>query len=369
MIVLMSDLCLGTADEREDFLDWGPGLNGPEAQLRITAAARLDRLFLEFLRWKLAAAATKGVIPTLVLLGNTFDFWQSRCPRETPEKCITRILEVHLEFTVAIREWMGAGGEVTLVLGARDHALVDPSAWERLREIFPQLNLRFQGRWTHWFADEETGLYAEHGGRWNPFSRLKCSSDWDSKCSAMQLIQELGRRLEPRFPWLDKLNTFGELLQWLNVMLNDHERRHYGEMIQRFLRKRAFISRLVLPWLEGKPANWRALTDREISNFYAGLKHVNSAHKRLDPAPQNLRFVAHGHLREQSVKPFVKGPTVICPGTWCPTITGGPEFPQVQQPLPYLELAKNPEGLWVPEARQWRAESREVLNKNSKISV
>lgn len=357
MIVLMSDLCLGTADEREDFLEWGSALKGPEAHLRVAASARLDRLFLEFVRWKLAAAATKGVLPTLVLLGNTFDFWQSRERREAPAECLTRILEVHVEFAVAIREWMGAGGEVSLVVGSRDQALVEPSAWERLLEIFPRLNLQVQGRWTHHFSHDEAGLYAEHGSRWNPFCRNRDLSKWSSRCSAERLVQELGRRLEPRFPWLDKVESIAELLRWMEAILDSSERPFYGELIQRLLRKRAYLSRMVSPWLDAQNMDWQTVADREDESFRRGLQRVRHPKTRLSGGPEPLRFIAHGHRRTPCLEPqSEKGPLLVCPGTWCPTVTGSPKAPVIQQPLSYTELTKTEEGIWVAQAHDWRAE-------------
>ncbi len=367
MFVFVADLRLGTADEREDFLDWGSALHGPEAHLRVEATARLDRLFLEFVRWKLASAATKGVLPTLVLLGNTFDFWQTRQRREAPADCLTRILSVHLEFTVAIREWMAAGGEVSLVIGSRDQALVEPSAWERLMEIFPQLNLHTQGRWTHYFTQNEAGLYAEHGGRWNPFCRTRDLTKWNAQCSAAQLVQELGRRLEPRFPWLDKVESFGELMRWLNVLLEGPQQRFYAELIQRLLRKRSAMSRTIAPWLNGKPVGWQSLADREAHSFHQGILSVRRKSTRPTQAPHTVKFLAHGHSRIPSIQqPTPRGPIVLCPGTWCPTVTGSPEAPKMEQPLPYVELHApteelQPQGPWQATLGHWRTERQKAL--------
>ncbi|MDX1972208.1 MAG: hypothetical protein SFY68_06715, partial [Candidatus Sumerlaeia bacterium] len=314
--------------------------------------------------WKMLAASTKGVVPMLVLLGNTFDFWQSRRKHEKPEQTLARLLEVHVEFTVALREWIGAGGEISLVIGPRDQALVQPNAWGLLREVFPTINVRAKGHWTHHFEEESAGIYAEHGGRWHPCQRLRLGDRWPTRCTAQILMSELGERLEPRFPWFDKLTTLAELLRWLDVVLEDRQRRNYAELLARLLRGTSLIAQIVAPWLEEKPAQWERLEKRENAALQLAGERLLIPRHRLSDSPLKPGILIHSMTRTAGVlsSPEPDAPRILSPGTWCPTVMGDPHAAKVLQRLPYVECHPDQKGSATAELKEYLGERAKGAN-------
>lgn len=360
MITIVSDLHLGIGDEREDFLVWGDKKEGPKAEARLKATAQMDELFAKFLAKQLTLADQTGITPMLVFLGDTFDFWQARKRRQKPADCLTDILSVHVEFVVAVRKWIAAGGEVTFVLGNHDQALLEDTTWNQLREIFPTANEFNEGMPTHFFADEASGLYAEHGHRWDPFNRFRKNYFWDAQCAGRMIVEEITNRLEPEFPIIDKLGSVSDIFRFLQDQLDPKRKRYIWFNLQRILRSRSAVVRLLQPWKEGKPAPIHSLSNREIASMNNGIERA------LNPkpggtsgkVPANLKFFASGHTHEPLRVSTRTGIERFNPGSWTPYVDLSQKNISVTQNLPYATVSPNEEGDWDLKLGSFAKEAR-----------
>ena len=358
MLLILSDLHLGCGDEREDFLLWGDRPEGPALHARAEATARLDRLFAEFLRHKLAAAGAAGLVPALLLLGDTFDLWQVQNPRESAAAALGRILTAHVEVVAALRDWIGAGAEVDLVVGNHDQPLVDPEAWALLAEVLPELHRRGAGRPVHHFADEATGLYAEHGNRWDPHNRIRRLDKPDASCIGREVVRRIVNRFEPMVPWIDKGSGLADVVRIAQRTLEPEFLAEAFRTLLPAVRPASWIARALHPWKRrGGQADWERLALRELAAMNRGIDRALSPRPEgtTGPLPANCRFFASGHTHQALRVQARSGIERFNPGTWRPFALLEEGRPVVMtQPLTYGELLPDGAGGWQLAVRPWK---------------
>ncbi|MCB2156525.1 hypothetical protein KQI84_16740 [bacterium] len=350
MLLIVSDLHLGCGDEREDFLLWGDRPQGPKLRARAAATARLDRLFAEFLRLKMAHAGAAGLVPTLLLLGDTFDLWQVQEPRESPRDALERILTFHTDWVVGMREWIRTGGEIHLVVGNHDQPIVHPDAWNLLSEILPSLNRRIGGKPTHYFADEAIGLYAEHGHRWDPHNRIRRLDNPDASCIGREVVRRLVNRVEHIVPWIDKGAGVADVIRIAQSVLDPDLLDEAFRALAPAVRHTSLLARLLHPWKKRRrEADWQALARRELAAMNRGIDRALAPRPEgtTGPLPANCRFFASGHTH-QAMRAQSRGNIErFNPGTWRPFALIEDNSPVVMtQPLTYAELLPDGIGGW-----------------------
>ena len=314
MRVVVSDLHLGDGGVREDFLLWGNHPRGPGSpQDRARAVEALDGVFADFLVLHMLESRTLGQRPELLFNGDTFDLLQARKPRESNAGALERILLAHIQWTAALRNWIGGGGGVTFVLGNHDQGLMEPEAWALLAEVFPGINANAEGGPTHWYADAVSGLYAEHGHRWDPFNRVRNPQMPDSRSVGAFLVRRVINPLEDRLPWIDKGRGVADALRFAEAELGAEGLRRLFELAEPGLRRAPWLARVLAPWRKGEPADTKALLEREIRVQAKGLRQaMKFAPNGLMGAPAvATRFLASGHThrdpstnKQQSDNPF-----------------------------------------------------------------
>lgn len=361
MIVIVSDLHLGCGDELEDFLLWGGEPAGPAAHLRVGARLELDALFARLLAAKMAHALGAGLLPTLVLLGDTFDLWQVQRPRERPHKALGRILSAHAEVVAALHDWIAAGGRVELVIGSHDQPLVDARAWSLLREAVPGVNASRGGRPAHAYTDEATGLYAEHGHLWHPAYRPRRLDLANATCTAREFVRRVLNAFEPLVPWIDKGATIAEIVRIAQATLAPGRRREAFRLLARGLRATSFLLRVLRPWADGRPADWRELAERENAAFDWNLRRAIAPRPggTSGPLPAHPRFFAAGHTHHPARRTTRHGVEYLNPGAWKPVaIFEDDRAPAIVQPLPYAQIIPDGSGAWEASVRSWKEEGK-----------
>lgn len=361
MLILVSDLQLGAGDELEDFLLWGPEHPGPETHLRVKARLEMDALFASFLAAKLAQAKSAGIVPALVLLGDTFNLWQTQRPRENPRRALGRILGIHAEFTASLGGWLRAGGRLDVVLGSRDQPLVNARAWGLLRAVLPGVNATFGGRPVHAWSSREHGLHALPGGALDPFFRLRNRGRASATCAGREFLRRVTSVFEPMLPWIDKAAGLSGMVRMAQAALPPALRR---EAFDRFASAIRWPSRLLHtldPWREGGLADWTELREREERSRRRALSMLATHRGARDLAlPEgDWRYLAlppvPGDPRRRTPR---RGPEVLSPGPWRPLLVEGCEgLPRVEQPMGYVQLLPDGAGGWEAGVRNWAVES------------
>ncbi len=361
MLITISDLHWGAGDALDDFLWWGGNPNGPAPSERAAALERQDTLFAMFLETKMAAAKSAGLRPTLLLLGDTFDFWQVQRRREPPTEALERILTAHVHAFSALRTWMGDGGRIELVVGNHDQPLVDANAWAVLAELLPGINARSNGQPAHYFSDEATGLYAEHGHRWDPHNRIRHLGNPDSSCQGYWIVRHIVNELEPTMPWIDKTTDgIGNIIRVAQMVMTPDARRRAFRGLARALRGPSFIKRVLDPWKDGRSADWRELANRELAMMNNGIERATMPRPggTTGPLPMNFRYFASGHTHEALRVQTRHAVERFNTGTWRPLLTGTGQHLRMIQPLHYAQLIPDGAGDWELSLRSWAEEAK-----------
>lgn len=360
MLVILSDLHLGCGDELEDFLLWGDKPEGPAPHLRLRARLELGEIFAKFLATKMAHATGAGLLPTLILLGDTFDLWQTQRPRERPHRALERILAAHIEVFAGMNRWTRAGGRIELIIGAHDQPIIDRRAWSLLREAIPGINPSHGGRPTHYLADENVGLYAEHGHLWDPYYRLRRLDRPDAGCAARDIIRNVVNVLEPLVPLIDKAALLSDVIRIAQSMLKPEHLREAFRLLARVLRSSSAIIETLAPWLEGRAADWRPIAERENRLYRRGLtRAVSPRHgATIGPLPSQPRIFLSGHTHQPTRRTTARGIEYINPGSWKPVLRlDEGRQPEVTQTLPYAQVIPDGTGAWEPSLRHWLHET------------
>jgi len=349
MIIIVSDLHLGDGGPLDDFLWWGDGPGGPGPLGRPAATSRLDAEFGRFLGERLAEADSRGPRPTLLLLGDTFDLWQAQRPGEPPARALERILSAHVGWVAAVRGWIGDGGAVQLVVGNHDQPLVDARAWGLLAEVLPGLNAATGGAWAHAFAHEASGLYAEHGNRWDPFNRVRNLARPDANPAGRRIVRSLVNRLEPAHPLIDKGRSLADTVRLAEEALPPEGLAEAFGAVERTLRGATSLARALAPWARREGADWRAVARRELDAMNRGLRRALSPAPggTTAPLPGRLRFFASGHTHEAVSARTPGGVHRLNPGTWRPVaVRDAKGGTVVRQDLGWAAVEPDGEGGW-----------------------
>ncbi|MDK2972285.1 MAG: hypothetical protein PWP23_2040 [Candidatus Sumerlaeota bacterium] len=350
MFVIVSDLHLGCGDELEDFLRWGEERSGPPTHLRLRARLELDELFARFLVLKMAHARSAGLLPTLILLGDIFDFWQTQRRRERPHRTLERLLSAHVGVRVALQDWLAAGGDVEFVAGAHDRPVLDTRAWAFLRDTFPGINASNGGKPRLTYVNEAVGLHAEHGSRLSPYHRMGTRWTPSATCTGREIVRRVLAPLEPMLPWVDKAVRVADVVRLLQADADASLRREAFRALAGGLRASSFLLRVLAPWLEGGLADWHRLADREEAAGKLGLRRLQALGHR--------RFVAtgHTHAAHRVLKPGA--PELLSPGAWKPTLRfDDGQTPRIEQPLGYVQLIPDGAGGWESSVHAWADEA------------
>jgi UDP-2,3-diacylglucosamine pyrophosphatase LpxH len=351
--VIVGDLHLGAADFQEDFLVWGPEAAGPPLAERPAAVGELDHRFARFLEHHARVARHRNLRPHLLLLGDVMDLWQVRRHGESVREAVRRVLEAHVVWLTALRQWAAGGGAITWVIGNHDQPLVDPEAWGLLMELLPSLNGWSSGAPTHWFADPEAGLYAEHGHQWDPFNRILKLSKPDATCLGYRVVRLLVNELEHLIPLIDKGADLCDILELALEAEGGGELRKVARLAGRLSRPVCSLLRELRDWEAGcrAPDFQRVSQDRHAALGRA-LRRAAEGRRgaTIGPVPDGLRFIASGHTHEPGIAPIRtrrRGVLVsnLNPGTWRPVYT--PSARRVVQRPTGIILAPDPQG-WLP---------------------
>lgn len=320
MFVIVSDLHLGCGDAREDFLLWGDKPEGPSPADRPAAVAALESRFARFLARQMARAQAAGWTPTLLLLGDTFELWQVRQPNEAPARALERILSAHPAWVTALRAWTQLGGALELVVGNHDQPVVDPEAWALLTEVFPTLNASRDRKAAHFFADAASGLYAEHGHRWDPYNRIKRLDRADASCAGREVVRTIANPLEPMVPWIDKAANTSDLIRIAEKHLAPSARSAAYAIIKRLARNASSVLEALLPWRDGREAKLDDLSAREVERLSRSIERALAPRPRgtTGPVPVPLRFLVSGHTHEALHARTRHHSERLNPGTWRP---------------------------------------------------
>lgn len=351
MLILLSDLQLGAGDELEDFLLWGPDHPGPEPHLRVRARVEMDKLFAALLAVKLAQAKAAGIVPALVLLGNTFNLWQVQRPSESPRHALGRILGVHAEFTASLGGWLRAGGRLDLVLGPRDQPLVNARAWGMLRGVLPGINASLGGRPVHAWSSEEHGLYALPGGQHDPFFRLRNRQRPSATCIGREFLRRVTTVFEPVLPWIDKASTISGMVRLAQAGLPPALRREAFDRLASAVRWPSWLLHTLDPWRRGAMADWTAIRAREQATRKRAMRRLSCEAGTwrwlaTPPAPGDPR------RRQPS-----RGPEILSPGPWHPVLQeDGIHTPRMHQPMGYVQLVPDGAGAWEASVHDWALE-------------
>lgn len=356
--LIVSDLHLGAADATEDFLLWGDAREGPAtAEGRVDAARALDARFAEFLGDQFALARDAGDTPHLILLGDFVDLWQAKAPGESAAETLLRVFDAHVGLVAALRGWIGRGGAITLVLGNHDHALCHRKAWALLCEVLPGLNASVGGGPLWSFRDDDAGLWAVHGHRWDRWNRIRPRRTSDC-CVGRIAVQFLATPLEREQPLADKGDTLDFLRMFADSIRDEHIGRQHLALVDllRGIERGApcFADFLAAALGEGTfdIAGLRAAREADFERaFRRELRRVLSA--RSNEAPRELRFIVHGHTHLAGRRE-VDGIAVLNSGTWRPILTRDGD---VEQPLDYV-VVRNVSGAWIAE--QWSFEPQRI---------
>jgi len=355
---IVSDLHLGRGDAREDFLEWGKTTAGPaEPVERERRIAALGKSFFRFLESQLAAARGAKSEPHLVLLGDFVDLWQVRRRGENPAVALEHALRAHGGVVAAIRSWTGAGGAVSLILGNHDHALCDPRAWALLREVFPNLNARLERAPAWSLRDDEAGLWAVHGHRWDTWNRIRRRTPNDA-CVGRLVNRALVNPLEERYPLIDK----GDLAEFLLLVREAHTAGHLPSPPQELLDLFIRIERGGFRFCDSLAAAFSVTVPLDPAKLRAAQRDAfrNSLARELErmvarkapELPHKLRFVAFGHTHDFA-RVQHSGICFLNTGTWRPLLGRDPHgAPTIRQPLHYAVIENR--------AGEWRAEMGEA---------
>ncbi len=369
---IVSDLHLGAGDALEDFLVWGRRKNGPSAARRQAAIEALGREFFAFTSHCIAASAARGEMPHLLLLGDTFDLWQVRRAREKPAAALRRILVAHAHVVAGLRAVLGARGRLTVVIGNHDQPLVDGAVWGLLSEVLPGVNSLCGGGPVHWFADETSGLYAEHGHQWDPFNRIRALTRPDADCAGRRIVRVVVNRLEPMLPLLDKGATMGELLEELwragegeGPILWREVAGHLTRIIGRAAGPVRAAHEQLRRYLsdEKTTPDFAKVSERELAVMDKALRRAIAPKPggTTGPLPGNFRFLASGHTHQPlqaTVESGGRAVTRLNPGTWRPVLVrDGKGRRVVRQTLSYIELSPA-SGEHRAALRYWRPGAR-----------
>lgn len=219
MKIFISDLHLGCGDERDDFLFLGNGTDEAEIQnksVRRQAFARMHQLFEKFIEYILRLAEEKKCSqpPELILLGDIFDLLQIEPVEEEfrqPSR-LQRIYDAHTPFFSALNHFAENGGKITFVIGNHDHELVDKKMFKLLRQLLPCVNKHHKGKPLFAYADEEWGIYAEHGNQLDPVNRFNNFKDPDELPVGSIVVIKLVNPFEPKCPLFDNIQGTYETL-------------------------------------------------------------------------------------------------------------------------------------------------------------
>lgn len=372
MITIVGDLHLGAGDAREDFLLWGNAANGPAVDARARAQLQLDEAFARFLARRLAAAPAGGTAPILVLLGDTFDFWQAQRRGEKPAACLERILSAHVTVTAALRDWIGAGARIEVVIGNHDQPLVDGDAWGLLGEILPGVNPSSAGAPRHYYAHEGAGLYAEHGHQWDPHNRIRRLDRPDAGCAGREVVRRLVNPHEAAIPWIDKGATLSDTLRLAErAMPRDllHDAFH---TVARGIRTAANLLRAIQPWRLLQPSRADEVAAREVRSLNRGIARALSTRPggTIGPLPPHLRFFASAHTHEALDIETRGGAVRLNPGTWRPIaeLPESRDLPRMVQPLSYVEITPRDGVAWESRLGRWMDEDTDELRGGAPIA-
>lgn len=364
--LFLSDLHLGAGDALEDFLWWGDAPGGPVGDgARGAAIERLDRSLAEFLARHAAEADAAGLEPRLILLGDSFDLWQVQRRREKPARALERILVAHPGAVAGLRGWLGAGGQITVVVGNHDQPLVDPAAWGLLAEVLPGVNSAVGGGPVHFVSYGTAGFYAEHGHQWDPLNRLRSLRRPDADCPGRRFVRAVVNPLEPMLPLIDKGADFGDFLQQLwqagsgdGVPLWQEVAGHLIRLAGRGAGPAGLLAEELGRWLATRVlpdfgrvvASQLVLGDRAVKRVVARTPGA-----AIGAPPANFRFLLSGHTH----RPFAthRGDVLhLNPGTWRPLLDhDSAGRPYIHQNL--TAAVVRPEGTgWVGEVVEGRGQ-------------
>jgi UDP-2,3-diacylglucosamine pyrophosphatase LpxH len=175
----------------------------------------------------------------LVLLGDSFDVWQSVSENECRQEQSSRIELEYLADSEAQRlagvrakhlRWFEAlgrfgkrpGCRLVFITGNHDHSLIDPAVQAQVTQY---LGLGgFAGlSFANFYEDPALSLYADHGSQYDhnntydDFARL----DWKKDCRGYYFVKLFFNRIEYRDPRVDNSPSgWGEVWHWLRRFMN-----------------------------------------------------------------------------------------------------------------------------------------------------
>ncbi len=364
--LIISDLHLGAADELEDFKCLATAGKKPTPKRRQRAIRKLHRQFAALLSHTSETLRNAHGAPTphLILLGDVADIWLTRNHRETIANALLRIMAAHGPVFAALRRWTAAGGRITWVLGNHDQPLVDPAAWDLLRQAIPGLNKETAGNPAHSFAAPQAGLYAEHGHQWDPLNRLRALGNPHADCPGRRIVRHAVRPLKPVLPFIDATTTTTAIAEQLwHSRLNPATPLlpEVAAHLQRLIGRAAGPARALWEELratirepEKEPDFTRAQHHEEItprrrirSILYGEPRHATGTL----PVPFHLLAAGHTHRRGAYTAHHRH---YINPGTWKPYLRRDAQGRwAAEQRLTYALVLQEPAGIWHAQTHQW----------------
>jgi UDP-2,3-diacylglucosamine pyrophosphatase LpxH len=175
----------------------------------------------------------------LVLLGDSFDLWQSVSEKECRQEQGRRIDLAYVAVSEAQRlngvqtkhrRWFEAVGRfaqrpgcrLIFITGNHDHSLIDSAVQAQLTH---DLDLGGSARlsFANFYEDPAMRLYADHGNQYDhnntydDFARF----DWKKDCSGYYFVKLFFNRIEYRDPRVDNSPSgWGEVWHWLKRVMN-----------------------------------------------------------------------------------------------------------------------------------------------------
>ena len=175
----------------------------------------------------------------LVLLGDSFDFWQSVSENECRQEQSSRIELEYLADSEAQRlagvrakhpRWFEAlgrfgkrpGCRLVFITGNHDHSLIDPAVQAQLTQYLG-LDGSAVLSFANFFEDRTLGLYADHGNQYDHDNTYDdfAGFDWRKDCGGYYFVKLFFNRIEYRDPRVDNSPSgWGEVWHWLRRVMN-----------------------------------------------------------------------------------------------------------------------------------------------------